>query len=115
MRKNLYFAANEGHKCNKQSLKITTSFDDKNRRCCVLNICFFFKRLSCLIFRNKHIIHQCNYIIVFVVLSIQYETDKYNLFFLLTFSKYPFLIDLRCFLLFLLFLPFIPFSHSKLV
>ena len=32
MRVNLYFAANEDHKCDKQSLKISKIFDDANRR-----------------------------------------------------------------------------------
>ena len=29
---NLTFATNEGHKCDKQSLKIAKSFDDAKRR-----------------------------------------------------------------------------------
>ena len=38
---NLYFATPEGHIWDKQSLKISKSFEDANRAYCVLKICQF--------------------------------------------------------------------------
>ena len=53
---NLYFAKNEGHTYDRQSLKVSKRFDDVNRRYHIMSIYHFAIKLFFSVIRNKLII-----------------------------------------------------------